>query len=307
MSEPRSLASRLTRRLRREERRLSLRLRGPAPVERPIFLVGTVRGGTTLLAELLGAHPGVVHLGFELSDLWSRDVGVAIACPDTDDPHCPALGAADATTARRAAARHALGRRAALAGGRGRRVLNKNPHFCNKLPFLHALFPDAALVVVGRDVRSTVASTIAMWRRLEEGYGIRHLLPAEATACWSCSPPAAADLVAAERSFPGGDAAVVAEYWLRSYRAVDAALELFPRRAVVRQRDLVADPGGTLGRTLAALGLDPPSVAVDRHLDADRNERWRQILTPAEQASLEGWVERHRDDVLGLRSADTTL
>ena len=125
---------------------------------RPIFMVGTVRSGSTLLANCLGEHPLIRYVGFELSGEWSQHGQAALASGHIDDAHCPTLGAEHASQAKRDALRERFANRLAEQGERPH-FLNKNPHLSNKLGFVRALFPDASLIVTGRDLRSTVAST----------------------------------------------------------------------------------------------------------------------------------------------------
>jgi len=278
-------------------------------LERPVFVVGTVRSGSTLLARCLGEHPLIRYVGFELSGEWSRFGGAPIAGVETDDPHCPALGAEHASTGLRDALRGRFADLLAEEGGEpGERFLNKNPHLSNKLPFVRALFPDAAVVVTGRDLRSTVASTKVLWTlTLTEDTGQRHYLPPDPAACWSCSPPLPLEDLDPARTFPGGDVRVIADYWLRTYEAIDAELAAFERPVLVRHRDLVAAPREVVSRVVGELGIPARDFDLSETIDRGRNRRWRRILTARERADLEGFIAAHRDRILALRSADTTL
>jgi hypothetical protein len=271
-------------------------------VREPIFLTGTVRAGTTLLARILGRHPRLRYLGFELSEEWSR-AGVPIASVETADACCPAVGADRATPElRRAiAAKMAV----AAADGDGRRAINKNPHLFNKLPLVHALFPDAALVVVSRDLRSTAASTRRLWESVAAEFGKHHALPVDGDACWSCLPAAATVDLDPRRVFPGGDVAVIGEYWLRVYETIEAEWRRFPRRVAVRHSDLVADPAATLGRVADALGLGADPWDPGEPLDASRNDRWRRTLAAQERERLDAFVAREGDRIAALTVADT--
>lgn len=278
-------------------------------LERPVFVVGTVRSGSTLLAGCLGEHPLIRYVGFELSGEWSRFGGAPIAGVETDDPHCPALGAEHASAARRDALHGRFAELLAEEGGKpGSTFLNKNPHLSNKLPFVRALFPDASLVVTGRDLRSTVASTKVLWTlTLTEDTGQRHYLPPDPDLCWSCSPPLPLGSTDPERTFPGGDVRVIAEYWLRTYETIDAELAAFERVVLVRHRDLVAAPRAVVSRVVGELGIEPRDFDLSLAVERGRNRRWSGILTSREQEDLEGFIAVHHDRIRALRSADTTL
>ena len=276
-------------------------------LKRPAFLVGTMRSGSTLLAECLGAHPLIAYVGFELSEEWSRHGGAPIG-GDTEDPHCPALGAEQAQDGVRDALHRCFAQRLAAEGGDKPFFLNKNPHLSNKLGYLRALFPDASLIVTGRDLRSTVASTKKLFETtVQQAGGQGHFLPEDPAFCWSCYPPLPPGSTDPARSFPGGDVAVISEYWLRTYEAIDAELDSFERWAVVRHGDFVAAPKAAIGEVLGRLEIPERDFELPVAIDRGRNGRWSQLLSAAEQASLERFIAAHRGRILALRSADTTL
>ncbi len=279
-------------------------------IQRPIFVVGTVRSGTTLLSRWLAQHPEVAwvygeHAGYELAAEWCHFGGISMGVPGLATTDCPPLTTEAATAAVRTRLRAGFASLlAARAPGRDARFLNKNPHLWNKLPFLRAVFPDARLIVTTRDIRSTVLSTQVLWMRLGRAWRIRHHLPPEPDRCWRCLP---ADAVArgAERSFPGGDVAVLGEYWLRVHETLAAEAGRFESAVVVRHRDLLADPDGTLQRIMEVIGLPPRHLPPPVALDHERNERWRHLLTSGERRRLEGFVEAHRARITALAMADT--
>jgi len=152
------IIERVGNRVSRDFRKLRLQLWEAPPLQRPIFIVGTVRSGTTLLADCLGEHPSVRHLGFELSPEWSDFANIEIACPDTQDPYCPSLTEIDVTDERRLGARRGFAELMARKGGeKHTRFLNKNPHLWNKLPFLRELFPMPASLL-------SAATSPARWQ-----------------------------------------------------------------------------------------------------------------------------------------------
>jgi len=48
-------------------------------MDKPVFIVGCMRGGTTMLTDLLGRHPNIIHCPFELRMIWSRAGNVPMA------------------------------------------------------------------------------------------------------------------------------------------------------------------------------------------------------------------------------------
>jgi hypothetical protein len=140
-----------------------LRVAAPTKAPRFVFLSGCCRGGTTLAARLIGAHPEIKNLGrgefCESQYLW-RD-----RFPDWSR-HRWAIGpwrlvlrrtANDLTPELSGYFRE----RFQDAAGDAASVLEKTPSNAIRIPFLNALFPDCHFVHVLRDGRHTAASLIA--------------------------------------------------------------------------------------------------------------------------------------------------
>ena len=128
-----------------------------AAVEKPIFIVGTGRSGSTVLGVLLSMHRDVGFLN-EPKALWHA------ICPEGDvfgqyAPGRPAryvLNEADATEDVRRRARRLFG--AYLKATGSRRVVDKYPELIFRVPFVRGIFPDARFVFLVRDGRDTCRS-----------------------------------------------------------------------------------------------------------------------------------------------------
>jgi hypothetical protein len=285
-----------------QETRERLGLSAP-PLRRPLFLVGTVRSGTTYFARCVADHPQVINAGFELSREWHELAGIELATPGLPCVHCPPAGP-EAVAGREEEVRDGFARVHLVKGGwSGTRLFNKSPHLWNKLPLVRTLFPDAILLVTSRDLRSTVASTKKLWEKIEKDWGLKHHLPEDSDACWSCVP----DHLDLARLFPGGDVAVLAEYWLRVYERIEAEADLFSSVLSVRHEAFVTDPLGVLREVERAAGLRAASYPQLADLQTDRNRRWPRILTPEEQESLDRFLEVHGERIARLRLAETEL
>lgn len=289
-----------------QETRARLGLAAP-PLRQPIFLVGTVRSGTTFFAYCLEAHPQVINAGFELSREWHELTGVDIATPGLPCAHCPPAGP-EAVAGREDEVRDGFARLHLSKGGwRGTQLFNKSPHLWNKLPLVRELFPDAVLLVTSRDLRSTVASTKRLWEKMENDWQVRHFLPEDPAACWSCAPPMPLEGLDPARLFPGGDVAVIAEYWLRVYETIEQEAAAFQSVVPVRHQAFVDDPLGTLRNVETAAGLRPTEYPRLAEVRQDRNQRWRTILDEREAEALEAFIETHRERIVRLRLAETLL
>jgi hypothetical protein len=123
------------------------------------FVVGCARSGTSILGELIGAHPGVRYL-FEAHTVWE-------------------LGGDGEEGSHRLTERHATADVAARIrawfeeqrGGRGL-VVEKNPRNVLRIPYVAAIFPEARFVHIVRDGRDVACSMVpgcggAEWRHLK--------------------------------------------------------------------------------------------------------------------------------------------
>lgn len=131
-------------------------------VEKPIFILGIGRSGTTILGKVLSVHPHVTFLN-EPKALWHA------VFPEEDligsysrGPAHYRLEAEDVTPEVQRAAHRLYGYCLALT--RSRRILDKYPEMIFRVPFLRAVFPDAKFILLVRNGWDTVRS-IAAWSR----------------------------------------------------------------------------------------------------------------------------------------------
>ena len=220
---------------------------GRPVLDRPVFVVGPPRSGTTLLRVQLCRHPDLwVLTETHLLDLWStRHPGLRDGDPGAFAAYWEAFTATEAfgyleLDADAVAARvHADGRHRAVdvlasmlaeaADTRGvPRVGEKTPDHAHHVGTLLEAFPDARVLWLLRDPVATVASELALDRD------------------WASDVPA----VAARR---WADGVTALEGWRHD-----------PRVAVVRFEELVGAPEATLRRTCDHVELDwDPALLAD--------------------------------------------
>ena len=127
------------------------RLRGLGSVsERPVFIVGMPRSGTTLTEQILASHPDVHGAG---ERPFARQ-GLSLL-PQIMGENGDALADQAALTA---AAQWHLARLAALDGGRATRIVDKMPDNYALLGWLAVLFPQARFIYCRRDLRDVALS-----------------------------------------------------------------------------------------------------------------------------------------------------
>ncbi len=122
--------------------------------DRPLFIVGMPRSGTSLVEQILASHPEVYGAG----ERW--DVAcTALALPETlsHPEHYPfCIPALDADTATRLAQSYLS--RLEESGGTARRFTDKMPHNFTHLGLIAQLFPKARVIHCMRDPLDTCLS-----------------------------------------------------------------------------------------------------------------------------------------------------
>lgn len=134
---------------------------------RPVFIVAAPRSGSTLLFETLAASENVCTLGGEghfvfegLERLQPGPHGVdsnRLTASDVDDAVRVHI-ALEIRTRLQDSTRQPVSMDTAL------RFVEKTPKNVLRIPFLHALFPDAKFIFLWRDPRENVSSIIDAWR-----------------------------------------------------------------------------------------------------------------------------------------------
>lgn len=141
---------------------LETRLPQLKKVEKPVFVVGTGRSGSTILGMLLSMHRSVGFLN-EPKALWQAIYPHAdVFGQYTKGPALYRLQEEDATEEVRRRARRLYG--AYLLAAASGRVADKHPELIFRVPFVRAIFPDAKFVFLVRDGFDTCRS-IDGWSR----------------------------------------------------------------------------------------------------------------------------------------------
>jgi hypothetical protein len=268
-------------------------------VDRPVFVIGCGRSGTTMLFQMLKSHPalqpttghpdGEDHVG------WIEHAGAAIAGlygnSDTGDlghlvgqPCCMHMSESEATDqTRRSMARYYCDE--VLGNNVGKRVVNKCPHLSNKVGYVRGLFPDARFVHIVRDPVAMVASWI----------NIMALVP-DLAVYWPHVPypclwvyertSEALQRLEADRIYPGQGLLLFADYWREINGNIPIQAERFADQLLtIRYEDLIARPGDTL-RVITDFCEIDPFQSVPVQIDGQRNSSRRDLLSSGDVESI---------------------
>lgn len=245
--------------------RVGVHVASGRPPDRPIFVLGVGRSGTTLLGRMLAVHPDVGFLN-EPKAMWHlidqfEDVSGLLNRSATAYMR---RSGSDVTSEMARRANNLYGYYQRLT--RSQRVVDKYCELSYRRDYLRTLFPDCILVAIVRRPHAVVRS-VEQWcadhgSKSEDWWGIENrkwevlrdtLLPDQ--------PDGEMLIRLAESARGNADRALIE--WIIGMREL---LHLRPGAdldLLVRYEDLVADPVGQINRTLAAVSL-PPSEEVER-------------------------------------------
>lgn len=273
-------------------------------LEKPIFVIGAGRSGSSIFHQTFTEHPRVAWMSV-LCDRHPENLGwhralmrgielpllggllkrryESAECYEFWDRYfrgfsrpCRDLCVDDATPAASQALRDAA---AGLVTTRRPRLLAKITGW-PRLGFLHAVFPDARFIHVVRDGRAFANSLLQVdfwlgWRGPEQ---------------WRWGPLDDAlrrEWEAHDRSF----IALAAIQWKILMRAMDAAKAAIPASSLleVRYEDFAADPVAAFGPVLDFCGLERDrdfEHALSTYRVESANYKWQHDLSPTQQGVL---------------------
>ncbi len=237
----------------------------PDAAQSPVFIVGFPRSGTTLLEQMLDAHPALQSMDERpfFNILADRLEGQGIAVPGQIDK----LDQRDCDELRHAYLKMACGK---IERSWDAQLVDKNPLNMLMLPLIHRLFPRARFILALRHPCDVILSNYMQSFRFS----------VLAVACSNLERLATAYVSAMDA-------------WLYH-------VEVFkPQMLVSRYEDLVADPAQQTQRIAQFLGLEDaaPMLAFDqraRDKGYIATPSYTQVIEPVNRKGLNRW-QRYRD------------
>jgi hypothetical protein len=262
----------------------------PDELKNPIFLLGNVRSGTTLVQDLFALHPEVAAW-FEPRTVWMY------ADPGRDHDRF------DASDARPRVKRYI--RKRFLKHQRehgGKTVMEKTPSNLMRLPHMHAIFPESKYVYVVRHPFAYLSSAEFRWRqavhlrriierfleapktqlhhyvgRLFWDHFRKKVLKKKHVSVWGVRYPGVMDDLGSMTTEE-----VIAKQWAKCCEQVEQDIEQVGRDRVhcIRYEDLVADPVPVFRGVLNHFGLDlTPEIeqSLSEQIDPTRGDKWHRL------------------------------
>lgn len=276
-----------------------------ALLHRPVFIIGSSRSGTAILAEILRAHPAVGYVR-EPRLVWryGNDARSDLLRPDDARPDV---------------VRHVRDRFAREVRAQGRhRLLEKTPSNALRIEFVDRIFPDGVFIHMLRDPVDCIAGIMdkwlheargvatarkrdrlrrhvreASWRQFPRyaGEGVRHLVPrrlgAEASLRpWGPRIPGMATLV---KDLDLVDVCSL-QWRMCTEEAVRAGRALGPERYVECRVESLSPE--VLAQVLRLCDLDHPDVwrRYEEAYDPAAVTRRSEALSDVERARIEQWT-----------------
>jgi LPS sulfotransferase NodH len=212
-------------------------------LDRPVFIIGAPRSGTSLLYSVLRSAPAFAHWPGEAHEIWEADYHPALRGWSSN-----ALTAADADPKAVQRIRRAF----FLVAGSRRRLIDKTPRNALRVSFVDAIFTDARYVHLVRDGRENVNSLINAWRTPRyRTYRLPHSIEGVDREWWKFVL-----YPGWEQDSAGPLEVVCARQWASSNEHALADLAAVGERAVrVRYEDLVDAPEAEVARVLEFLDV----------------------------------------------------
>jgi len=256
----------------------------------PIILIGNTRSGATMVQKVLSTHPDVVSW-YEPNPVWLY--------PDPGRIH----DEFDENDATDRAKRYIRKRFLKYQRAHGNRiVMEKTPQNILRIPYVHAIFPEAILLFVVRNPFSFISSVEYKWQRTVTSRGIfrrikdtpisqlhhwlrryivqqynKRVLRRKYLAIWGPRYKGIQDDLKKYDLMT-----VIARQWSVPSRKAEEDMASFENSQILRLRyeDFVEDPVSDLERICAHCGLEMSREMAEtttRMVKSDRKLKWKRF------------------------------
>lgn len=266
-------------------------------VDRPVFIVGMGRSGTTLLGRILAAHSSVGFLN-EPKAMWhvireDEDIIGSYAPPNTGRLYLTREDANEEVSCR---ARSLFAWY--LQASHSKRLVDKYPELIFRHAFVRAIFPDALFLIAVRSPWATLES-VARWSEIHatanaDWWGVRGQ---KWDILWTqgvVERTSNSDLAALELGNESDHQVRAAVEWIVSMREALSLAASNPSAQVIRFEEFVRHPREAVRRTLRFCEL-PMSSQTEKYAEtivstqADRRSPSKRLPYALADAIDETW------------------
>lgn len=288
----------------------------PRKFNDPVFIIGSMRSGTTLLMNLLSEHPQLLKIGFELNRVWTEIGGAPIhnGCLERTEEHFKPEYANNMTAyftnylnnSRTFLRRLSRLSQANYYGSGGINydwenifLLNKSPHLSNKVRYINSLYPNSKFIAIVRSPYGQCASLKMKFLKSKETEDRLRYLSPEKGVCWQGFQQERIKDFPVDRIFPG-NFNLLAEAWIDINFTMLNHLESIPddRKVILSYESLIENREKSLKKVFVTLDLNKSHKEAERKIiEKERKihntstkgnplEKWRDHLKDREQQRL---------------------
>lgn len=302
------------------------------PFKDPIFLIGLMRSGTTLLMNTLSEHPQLLKAGFEMNKAWTEIGGApcSVNCDERTEADFDPVFANNMTAyftryieeskgflrhlARWSAKRY-YGSGAVFYDWENLYLMNKSPHLSNKIRYLNKIYPNAKYIVIVRSPFGQCASLKMHFLKVHKQSKLKFNLPIKPTSCWNNVQENKWNNFNKERLFPE-NSSLLGEAWLRLNKSIFTHLEEVPEENQIyfTYERFVNNKPEVLSQIFRFLELDkkhqrkeikilsknPP--IQNTSTKGDPLTKWSKFLTFEEQKQIAIIINRSIEDYNYIKS-----
>lgn len=304
----------------------------PHAFQQPIFVMGCMRSGTSLLQNTLDEHPQLLKIGFELNDIWT-DIGGANCtdnCAHKTAKHLDLNFAHNMTNYfsesirdAKSMVRHLERMRNRWRQGSGgvfydwENVIpvNKSPHLMNKVGYISAMYPKAKFIFIVRSIFGQSSSLKMHLDKYSKAEDLLGYLPANSNNCWSILRGEKPANLNRERCYPG-NFEMIPEAWMRLNNLALSELSQLDddRYIVISYENLVREQYNVLKRVFEFLDLDKKYRKVEEELFSRSRKlmnnhtgnplySWKENLSAEEIAIINQVIEQNEDAYLAIEDS----
>lgn len=293
------------------------------PFKDPIFLIGLMRSGTTLLMNTLSEHPQLLKAGFEMNKAWTEIGGApcSVNCDERTEADFDPVYANNMTAyftsyiqesksikrhlARWSAKRY-YGSGAVFYDWENLYLMNKSPHLSNKIRYINKIYPNAKYIVIVRSPFGQCASLKMHFTRHHKAENYYFELPNKPNACWTNYKNPSPSEIENKRIYPQSFE-LIPEAWMRLNNSIyQHMLDVDNNNQLwLSYENLVGNQSKELKKVFSFLQLDKNHQQVENKIlnrnrritntDTKGNplEKWRKHLTEEEIKIIEEYCNKN--------------